>query len=77
MCSVHHNTCRHCHGIDTYSCAVDPAVSPLDPYQNSLVMPLAEFIEHPLAHELIHNGQTLQVVSQHLRCPALHTKLAS
>ncbi|KAA6422197.1 MAG: tyrosine sulfotransferase-like [Trebouxia sp. A1-2] len=42
--------------------AADPAVSPLDPYQNSLVMPLAEFIEHPLAHELIHNGQTLQVL---------------
>ncbi|KAL0026487.1 hypothetical protein WJX77_002347 [Trebouxia sp. C0004] len=44
------------------SCAVDPAASPLDPYQNSLVMPLAEFIEHPLAHELVHNGQTLQVL---------------
>lgn len=42
--------------------APDPAVSPLDPYQNSLVMPLAEFIEHPLAHELVHNGQTLQVL---------------
>ncbi|KAL0036133.1 hypothetical protein WJX79_004855 [Trebouxia sp. C0005] len=40
----------------------EAAVSPLDPYQNSLVMPLAEFIEHPLAHELIHNGQTLQVL---------------
>ncbi len=34
-------------------------------------MPLAEFIEHPLADELVHNGQTLQVVSQHLRFPAL------
>ncbi|DBB06421.1 TPA: hypothetical protein ACH3X1_011981 [Trebouxia sp. C0004] len=42
--------------------AADPAASPLDPYQNSLVMPLAEFIEHPLAHELVHNGQTLQVL---------------
>ncbi|KAL0055720.1 hypothetical protein WJX82_003741 [Trebouxia sp. C0006] len=42
--------------------AAEPAASPLDPYQNSLVMPLAEFIEHPLADELVHNGQTLQVL---------------
>jgi len=33
----------------------------LDPYNNSLVMPLHEWIEHPLAQELIHNGATLQV----------------
>ena len=33
----------------------------LDPYSNRLVMPLADFIEHPLAHELVHNGQALQV----------------
>ena len=35
--------------------------NPLDPYNNSMVLPLAEFIEHPLAHELVHNGETLQV----------------
>ena len=34
----------------------------LDPYNNSLVMPLAEWIEHPIAEELIHNGATLQVL---------------
>jgi hypothetical protein len=33
----------------------------LNPYNNSLVMPLAEFIEHPIAHELLHNGGALQV----------------
>ncbi len=33
----------------------------MDPYNNPIVMPLADFIEHPLAHELVHNGQTLQV----------------
>lgn len=33
----------------------------LDPYNNSLVMPLADFIEHPLAHDLLHNGAAHQV----------------
>lgn len=33
----------------------------LDPYNNSLVMPLHEWIEHPIAEELLHNGATLQV----------------
>ncbi len=33
----------------------------LDPYDNLLVMPLAEFVEHPIARELLHNGATLQV----------------
>lgn len=33
----------------------------LDPYNNPLVMPLAEWIEHPIAHELMHNAVTLQV----------------
>ncbi|KAL2651624.1 hypothetical protein R1flu_019752 [Riccia fluitans] len=28
---------------------------------DSLVMPLHEFIHHPIAHELVHNGATLQV----------------
>ena len=37
------------------------ATNSLDPYRNLLVMPLADFIEHPLAHELVHNGQALQV----------------
>ncbi|KAK9810315.1 hypothetical protein WJX72_008465 [[Myrmecia] bisecta] len=35
---------------------------PVDPYNNLLVMPLADFIEHPLAHELLHNGGALQVL---------------
>ena len=34
---------------------------PLDMYNNSLVMPLYEFIEHPVVHELLHNGGTMQV----------------
>jgi hypothetical protein len=34
---------------------------PLDPYDNEIVMPLAEFAAHPIAAELIHDGQALQV----------------
>lgn len=34
----------------------------LDPYNNSLVMPLHEWVEHPIAEELLHNGATLQVL---------------
>ena len=34
---------------------------PLDPYNNSLALPLSEWIEHPLVHELVHDGETLQV----------------
>ncbi|KAL4420062.1 hypothetical protein ABPG77_004327 [Micractinium sp. CCAP 211/92] len=34
----------------------------LDPYNNSLVTPLHEWIEHPIAEELLHNGATLQVL---------------
>ncbi|KAL6765032.1 hypothetical protein V8C86DRAFT_1223852 [Haematococcus lacustris] len=35
---------------------------PLDPYNNPLVMPLHEFIRHPIAKELLHNGQMMQVL---------------
>lgn len=41
--------------------AADRDTTPLDPYNNKFVISLADFIEHPLAHELVHNGQTLQV----------------
>ena len=34
---------------------------PLDPYNNSLIMPLAEFIQHPDVHDLLHNGAAYQV----------------
>ncbi|KAL4457850.1 hypothetical protein ABPG75_012715 [Micractinium tetrahymenae] len=34
----------------------------LDPYNNSLVMPLHEWVEHPVAEELLHNGAALQVL---------------
>ncbi len=34
---------------------------PLDPYDNPLVMPLSDFVRHPIARELLHDGQTLQV----------------
>jgi hypothetical protein len=33
----------------------------LDPYDNPLTMSLAEFAAHPIAAELLHNGQTFQV----------------
>ena len=35
---------------------------PLDPYDNPHVMSLLEFAKHPIAQELIHNGQTFQVL---------------
>ena len=34
---------------------------PLFAYDNPLVMSLEAFVDHPLAHEMLHNGQTLQV----------------
>ena len=34
---------------------------PLNPYDNPLAMPLAEFAKHPIAQELIHNGASFQV----------------
>uniref|UniRef100_A0A1D2A2H5 Uncharacterized protein n=1 Tax=Auxenochlorella protothecoides TaxID=3075 RepID=A0A1D2A2H5_AUXPR len=34
----------------------------LEPYSNPLVMPLAEWIEHPIARELVHEGATLQLL---------------
>ena len=36
---------------------------PLDAYNNSLVMPLHEFIEHPVVLDLLHNGGAMQVRS--------------
>ena len=51
----------------------DNRTGALDPYNNHRIMPLADFIEHPLAHELVHNGQTLQVYIQ----PHLHLALFS
>ena len=45
----------------------DPAdaarlLPPLDPYDNELAMPLAEFVRHPIAAELLHDGQALQLL---------------
>lgn len=34
----------------------------LDPYDNPLVMPLAEWVEHPIARELAHEGAALQLL---------------
>ncbi|KAF8067374.1 hypothetical protein HT031_002422 [Scenedesmus sp. PABB004] len=34
----------------------------LDPYNNRLFMPLAEFIKQPIATELLHNGEFMQVL---------------
>jgi hypothetical protein len=36
-------------------------LSPLDPYDNPLALSLEEFARHPIAAELLHNGQTFQV----------------
>lgn len=33
----------------------------LDPYNNPLAMSLEEFVEHPIAGELLHDGQAYQV----------------
>jgi hypothetical protein len=49
---------------------------PLDPYDNPLIPSLAEFARHPLARELLHEGQALQVLgltnySHWDRAPAL------
>ncbi|GAX84368.1 hypothetical protein CEUSTIGMA_g11790.t1 [Chlamydomonas eustigma] len=35
---------------------------PLDPYNNTLVMSLQDFVRHPITKELLHNGQTYQVL---------------
>ena len=32
-----------------------------DPYDNSLYMPLAQFVEEHMVQELLHNGESLQV----------------
>eukprot|EP00877_Chromochloris_zofingiensis_P003280 jgi/Chrzof1/12953/Cz07g13220.t1 len=37
-------------------------VAPLNPYDNEIVMPLAEFVKHPIADELLHDGQAFQVL---------------
>eukprot|EP00879_Flechtneria_rotunda_P003584 GHRR01003819.1.p1 GENE.GHRR01003819.1~~GHRR01003819.1.p1 ORF type:complete len:560 (+),score=179.50 GHRR01003819.1:87-1766(+) len=34
----------------------------LDPYNNRLFMPLQDFIKHPIATEVLHNGELLQVL---------------
>ena len=35
---------------------------PLDPYNNSLILPLASFVEFPMADELVNNAMTFQVI---------------
>lgn len=34
---------------------------PIDPYNNTLVMSLEDFANHPVAQELLHNGASFQV----------------
>ena len=36
---------------------------PMDPYNNEVIMPLAEFVEHPDVQDVLHNGATLQASS--------------
>jgi hypothetical protein len=38
----------------------------LDPYNNRMFMPLAEFMRQPIAGELLHNGELMQVRQQGL-----------
>eukprot|EP00798_Chlamydomonas_sp_ICE-L_P032022 gene32022-16545_t len=40
----------------------DNVLPSLDPYNNRLYMPLHEFMETDIAHELLHNGETYQVL---------------
>ena len=35
---------------------------PLNPYDNPIYMSLLDFIKHPISSELLHNGQTFQVL---------------
>lgn len=42
-------------------------LTPLDPYDNPLLMPLREFEAHPMAAELLHNGQAYQVTEDGCR----------
>jgi hypothetical protein len=51
--------CRPCQHI--FSAHPSNAQPPLDPYNNDHVMSLKEFVGHPLAQELLHNGQLFQV----------------
>ena len=43
------------------SYAADHDLPPLDQFNNPLVKPLAEFIEHPTVMNVLHNGATYQV----------------
>ncbi len=52
---------------------LDPAGAPdkpLDPYNNRLIMPLAEFVAHPMVDDVLGNGQAMQVCTSDLKCPA-------
>ena len=47
---------------------------PLDPYDNPLVLSLKDFVDHPIAQELLHNGQAFQV--RRFKCGAdIHRNL--
>jgi hypothetical protein len=54
------------HGISKWSLTDEERsflLPPLDPYDApQLVMPLLEFAQHPMARELLHNGQTAAVL---------------
>lgn len=40
---------------------------PLNPYDNELVMPLAEFVRHPIAAELLHDNEAMQARARRRR----------
>lgn len=59
-------------GIDGHCCdaqvtaekqrnATEAPDEPLDPYENSLIMPLADFVAHPMVDDVLGNGEAMQV----------------
>eukprot|EP00798_Chlamydomonas_sp_ICE-L_P001356 gene1356-32718_t len=49
--------------ISKWDLSEDDIVLPdIDPYDNPMVMPLAEWVKTPIAHEIVHNGQSFAVL---------------
>ena len=47
----------------------------LDPYNNSLIIPLASFVEFPMVEELVNNAMTFQVIFKYLVSVTQHQVL--
>lgn len=44
---------------------------PIDPFNNRLIMPLADFVRHPVVEDTLANGQAMQVRNH--RCDRVST----